>query len=117
MNVAHAAQANPLLHRDRIAALGIAACNQTASTASAPAAGPSSRTSAFAEEYGEFYASRRNLPPLPSTISSIHAPERNGEDGGRMSTTDLRRVSWRDLKAFRPAYSRSDRLRLALCRR
>src|SRR5882672_629902 len=34
-----------------MAALGIAACNQSASTASAPAAGLSSRTSAFAEEY------------------------------------------------------------------
>src|SRR6266850_3505235 len=44
-----------------IAALGIAACNQTASTASAPAAGPSSRTSAFAEEYGEFYAKPEEL--------------------------------------------------------
>ncbi len=44
-----------------MAALGIAACNQTASTASSPSAAPSSRTSAFAEEYGEFYAKPEEL--------------------------------------------------------
>ncbi len=44
-----------------MAALGMTACNQTASTASSPSAAPSSRTSAFAEEYGEFYAKPEEL--------------------------------------------------------
>src|SRR5882762_843281 len=40
-----------------MAALGIAACNRTASTASSP----SPTSSAFAEEYGEFYAKPEEL--------------------------------------------------------
>jgi cytochrome c oxidase cbb3-type subunit 3 len=44
-----------------MAALGISACNQQTSTALAPSTALSSRTSVFAEEYGEFYAKPEEL--------------------------------------------------------
>ena len=98
-----------------IAALAIAACNQAATTASAPP-----QTSAFPEDYGEFYARPEELASAPANAIAKSMRMNVTAMGLGLQVYDKNCASCHgeDLKGIpASAHARSDRCELALCRR